>query len=165
MANGWLGKIWQRIRTTSRPDQLKRDLDDELAFHLDRRTDKNRAAGMDDTEARYAAHRQLGNVTNLKERTREVRILTSLESLWRDFAYAARGVRKKPGFTAVAIATLALGIGASPAIFSVIENVLIEPFPYPDANRFITVEIHDANNVDAAGRAEYSAPKFLDYIE
>jgi putative ABC transport system permease protein len=165
MATGWLGKILQRLRATSRPDRLNRDLDDEIAFHLAQRTDRNRAAGMDATEARYAAHRQLGNVTNLKERTREVRILTSLETLWRDFTYALRGLRKKPGFTAVAMATLALGIGSSTAVFSVIENVLIEPFAYPDANRFMTVEIHDANNVDAAGRAEYSAPEFLDYIE
>src|SRR5580693_5629406 len=165
VANGWLGKIWKRIRATSRPDQLNRDLDDELAFHLAKRANKNRAAGMDATGARYAAHRQLGNIANVKERTREVRILTALESLWRDFTYAARALRKKPGFTAVAIVTLALGIGASTAIFSVIENVLIEPFPYPGADRFMTVEIHDANNVDAAGRAEYSAPEFLDYIE
>ena len=160
MANGWLGKIWHRIRATSRPDALNRDLDDELAFHVAQRTDKNRDAGMDAAEARHAANRQLGNITNLKERTREVRILTSLESLWRDFTYALRALRKKPGFTAVAIATLALGIGSSTAIFSVIENVLIEPFPYPGADRFMTVEIHDANNVDAAGRAEYSSPNF-----
>src|ERR1700759_2220840 len=165
MAKSWLDKIWQQIGATSRPDQFKRDLDDEFAFHLAQRTAKNRAAGMDAAEARYAAHRQLGNVTNLKERTREVSIFTSIESLWRDFTYALRALRKKPGFTAVAIATLALGIGASTAIFSVIENVLIEPFPYPGANRFMTVEIHDAANVDAAGRAEYSSPEFLDYIE
>jgi hypothetical protein len=94
MATGWLGKILQRLRATSRPDRLNRDLDDEIAFHLAQRTDKNRGAGMDAAEARYAAHRQLGNVTSLKERTREVRILTSLETLWRDFTYALRGLRK-----------------------------------------------------------------------
>jgi putative ABC transport system permease protein len=165
MATGRLGKIWQRVRATIRPGSVDRELADELAFHVAKRAEKNRDAGMDEAEARYAAQRQLGNTALVKERTREVRIFTWLETLWRDLTYALRTLRKKPGFTAVAIATLALGIGSSTAIFSVIENVLIEPFAYPDANRFMTVEIHDATRSGDAGRAEYSAPEFLDYIE
>lgn len=158
-------QFWKRLRTFAHPDRLERELDDELAFHLAMREEKNRNAGMDTTEARYSARRQLGNTTLLKERTRAMRTFTSLETLWRDLTYALRTLRKKPGFALVAIATLALGIGASTAIFSVIENVLIEPFPYPDAKRFMTVEIHDATRSESPGRAEYSAPEFLDYVE
>jgi putative ABC transport system permease protein len=165
MPSGLWNEISQRLRSLARPKQLDRDLEDEFAFHMAMREEKNQAAGMDATEARYSARRQLGNATLLKERTRSMRTFTSLETLWRDFTFALRTLRKKPGFAAVAIATLALGIGASTAIFSVIENVLIEPFPYPDARRFMTVEIHDATRSGSPGRAEYSAPEFLDYIE
>ncbi len=145
--------------------QLERDLDDEVAFHLAMREQKNRATGLDADDARYAARRQFGNATILKERTRSVTTFVSLETLWRDFTYALRTLAKKPGFTAVAVVTLGLGIGASTAIFSVIENVLVAPFPYPDAKHFMTVEIHDAKRPEATGRAEYSAPEYLDYIE
>ena len=158
-------EIWQRLRSLVKPRQLDRDIEDEVAFHLAMRERKNRAEGMNEREAAYAARRKFGNATAVKERTREMRILTSLETLWRDFTYALRTLTKKPGFTAVAIVTLALGIGASTAIFSVIENVLLDPFPYPDAKRFMTVEIHDASRGESAGRAEYSAPEYLDYIE
>ena len=119
-------------------------MDDEVAFHLAMRTQKNVVEGLPPDESRYAARRQFGNPAILKERTREMWTFTSLETLWRDFTYALRTLRKKPGFTAVAVATLALGIGASTAIFSEIENILMEPFPYPDAQRMMTVEIHDA---------------------
>jgi putative ABC transport system permease protein len=158
-------QFWKRLRTFAHPARLERELDDELAFHLAMREEKNRNAGMDATEARYSARRRLGNTTLLKERTRAMRTFTSLETLWRDLTHALRTLRKKPSFALVAIATLALGIGASTAIFSVIENVLIEPFPYPDAKRFMTVEIHDATRSESPGRAEYSAPEFLDYVE
>jgi hypothetical protein len=86
-------------------------------------------------------------------------------SLWQDFRYAGRTLRKSPGFAVVAIVTLALGIGASTAIFSVIENVLMEPFPYPDAQRFVSVQIHDTEQNQPGGRGGYSGPEFLDYIE
>jgi putative ABC transport system permease protein len=162
---GWMNEIWQRVRTLARSKQVERDLENEVAFHLAMRTQDNRAAGLDAEEAGYAARRQFGNSTILKERTRELWTFASLDRLWRDFTYAFRTLAKKPGFAAVAVVTLGLGIGASTAIFSVIENVLVEPFPYPDAKRFMTVEIHDASRSESAGRAEYSAPEYLDYIE
>lgn len=86
-------------------------------------------------------------------------------STWQDLVYAGRNLRKSPGFAIVAIVTLALGIGASTAIFSVIENVMMEPFPYPDANRFMSVQIHDLDQNFPGGRGGYSGPEFLDYIQ
>jgi putative ABC transport system permease protein len=86
-------------------------------------------------------------------------------TLGQDTRYALRNLRKAPGFAAVAVITLALGIGASTAIFSVIENVLMEPFPYPDAQRFYSVQIHDAERSEPGGRGGFSGPEFLDYVE
>jgi putative ABC transport system permease protein len=85
-------------------------------------------------------------------------------SFWQDLHFAGRNLRKSPGFAIVAMVTLALGIGASTAIFSVIENVLMEPFPYPDAKHFVSVQIHDTEQKEFGGRAGYSGPEFLDYI-
>ncbi len=88
-----------------------------------------------------------------------------METLGQDVRYALRNLRKTPGFAAVAILTLALGIGASTAIFSVIENILMEPFPYPDAKRYMSVQIHDTEQNQRGGRAGFSGPEFLDYVE
>jgi putative ABC transport system permease protein len=84
-------------------------------------------------------------------------------SFWQDLHYAGRNLRKSPGFAIVAVVTLALGIGASSAIFSVIENVLMEPFPYPDAQHFVSIQIHDNERNEPGGRGGYSGPEFLDY--
>jgi hypothetical protein len=88
----------------------------------------------------------------------------SMFSFWQDLRYAGRNLRKIPGFALVAMITLALGIGASTAIFSVIENVLMEPFPYPDAQHFVSIQIHDSEQNRAGGRGGYSGPEFLDYV-
>jgi len=88
-----------------------------------------------------------------------------METLGQDIRYALRNLRKSPGFALVAIITLALGIGASTAIFSVIDNVLMEPFPYPGADRFMSVQIHDTEQNQPGGRAGFSGPEFLDYVE
>src|SRR5713101_4735957 len=88
-----------------------------------------------------------------------------METLAQDVRYALRNLRKTPGFAVVAILTLALGIGASTAIFSVIENILVEPFPYPDAQRYMSVQIQDTEQNQRGGRAGFSGPEFLDYVE
>jgi putative ABC transport system permease protein len=85
-------------------------------------------------------------------------------SFWQDLQYAGRNLRKSPGFAIVAMVTLALGIGASTAIFSVIENVLMEPFPYPDSQHFVSVQIHDTEQNRPGGRGGYSGPEYLDYV-
>jgi putative ABC transport system permease protein len=85
-------------------------------------------------------------------------------SFWQDVRYAVRNLRKGPGFAIVAVVTLALGIGASTAIFSVIENVLMEPFPYPDSQHFVNFQIHDAERNEPGGRGGYIGPEFIDYV-
>src|SRR6202789_2346455 len=86
-----------------------------------------------------------------------------METLAQDIRYALRTLRKAPAFALVAVLTLALGIGASTAIFSVMDNILMEPFPYPDSQRFMAVQIHDTESVEPGGRGDFSGPEFLDY--
>jgi predicted permease len=86
-------------------------------------------------------------------------------TMGQDVQYALRNLRKTPGFAVIAVLTLALGIGASTAIFSVIDNVMMEPFPYPDAQRFYSVFIHDSERSEPGGRPVFVGPEFLDYVE
>ena len=86
-------------------------------------------------------------------------------TLGQDLRYALRNLRNSPGFAVVAVLTLALGIGASTAIFSVVDNILMEPFPYRDAQRYMSVQIHDTERNEPGGRAGYSGPEYLDYVE
>ena len=88
-----------------------------------------------------------------------------MDSVRQDARFAVRTLAKSPGFAIVAVITLALGIGASTAIFSVINNILMQPFPYPDAQRFMSVQIHDTERNQPGGRAGFSGPEFLDYVE
>src|SRR3954452_4443879 len=82
--------------------------------------------------------------------------------LRQDVRYCLRGLRKQPGFVAMAILALGLGIGSATAIFSVVENVLLEPFPYRQADRIITVQVHDSKRTQPGGRGAYSTPEFVD---
>jgi hypothetical protein len=103
-----LRQIWLRTKALIRRQRLERDLDEEVAFHLAMREAKNREAGLHAQEPCYAARRQFGNTTQLKERTRDIWTFP-WESFWQDVRHAAGVLRKNPGFSAIAIATLALG--------------------------------------------------------
>jgi putative ABC transport system permease protein len=85
--------------------------------------------------------------------------------MWQDLRYGLRSIRNQPAFTALAVLTLALGIGAATTIFSVIQNVLLDPFPYKDANRVAAIRIHDSTNPQPFGRTALQTPEFLDYVE
>ena len=144
-----LRSMWLRIRALWTRRELDRDFSDELSFHLAQRTDKNRAAGMDATDARQAANRQFGNVSYVKERTRDVRILTSIENAWRDVRFGARMLLKEPGFTFIVILTLALGIGANTAIFSIINGFMLRPLPISDPHSVVYLAFpHDSIHFD-----------------
>src|SRR6185436_14637227 len=109
-------------------------------------------------EAASASRREIGNVTLAREDARGVWIAPWLDGLWQDVRYAARGLRHRPAFTAAAALTLALGIGANTAIFSVVEAVLIRPLPYPEAGRLVRIG-QSWNGVDPGA---VSPPNFLD---
>jgi putative ABC transport system permease protein len=119
--------------------RMDRELAEEIRQHLEWKTRQNMAAGMADGEARHAARRQLGNPARVEEESRENRGFPLLESLLQDVRYGLRGLRQAPGFTAVAAITLALSIGATTAIFSIVNTILVRPLPYKDSRRIANI--------------------------
>ena len=156
----WLSNLYRRVRALMRSETIHREIDEEMRFHIDMRTEENIRAGMSPEEARRDAERRFGRLTRVKEQGYEVRGGRWLETFWRDCRYGARSLRKSPGFTLVAVLTLALGIGATTAIFSVMNAVLLRPLPYPGADRLVYVGQKYRNGLASSGE-----PKFLFWRE
>jgi len=137
---------YHRVLNIVRPERLSRDLDREIEFHLAERTDELIAAGMAPEAAAREAKRRFGNRMLQKDRTRDVDIVVWLESLVADVRYALRGLRRSPAFTVVAVLSLALGIGANTAIFSLTNALLLRSLPVRDPGSLMQITFGEENS-------------------
>ena len=153
-----------RLYRVLRRDDAERDLGREIAAHIALHEEELRRRGMSPDEARAAARRAFGGVQQTKEIQREARSFVWPEDVRRDIAYGVRTLARTPGFTSVAIVTLALGIGAVTIIYSVVRNVVLAPFPYSRSDRLVNVVLNDASGRRVRG-PYFPAAEFLDYEE
>ncbi|MBY0506129.1 MAG: ABC transporter permease [Bryobacteraceae bacterium] len=133
----WLRQLRARVRSLFRRRAVEAELDDEWRFHLEQQIAENLAAGMTPHEARLAARRLLGDVEQRKEECRDMRQVRMWEDLWRDGHYALRTLARQPLFTGAAVLSLALGIGAACAVFSMVDGILLRPLDTPQPERVV----------------------------
>ena len=154
----WFKQLFSRPR-------LYNDLSEEIQAHLEQKIEELVASGMPRKEAAAVARREFGNLTLVQEDSRAVWQWPTVESFFADIRYAVRSLRRDLRFALIAISALALGIGASTVIFSIIYNGLLNPFPYKDANGISIFQIHDLDQAGVGGRGAFSVQEFLDYRE
>jgi putative ABC transport system permease protein len=154
-----LTDLWIRMRALFRRKSVEGELNDEVQFHFDQQVAKYIAAGTTRDEATRRARLEFGGFDQVKEECRDARGVHFLETLTQDIRYGLRMLRKSPGFTSVAVLTLALGIGPNTAIFSFVYGVLLAPLPYRDASHLVVVN----ETTPRVGNVSTSYPNFLDW--
>jgi predicted permease len=154
-----LSQLWRRLLFYARRDRFDRELEEEMRFHLEMKAQENAEAGMGPEEARYAARRQFGNQTLLREVSRDMWAIRSIETLVQDLRYGARILLKHPGFTFTAALTLALGIGVNAALFTVFDALMLKPLPVKDPDSLVSFSGIDRNG----GRRKLFS--YLDYLD
>ncbi len=147
-------KLRLRLRSLLRRRVVERELDDELRFHLDQLIEEEIAVGVAPSEARHSALRKLGGISQVQEACRDTRRVNLIDDLLRDLRYGARALRRNPGFAAVALLSIALGIGANTAIFSLVEALILRSLPVPDPQGLIQVQI----NINGTQSDSFSYP-------
>ncbi len=148
----WVSNIRFRIRAILRPDRMEKEMDEEMAFHLDMEVRKLMREGLDPAHAHREALRNFGEPMQQRERARDSWGVRWIQDLRSDARLTARRFRKDPGFSIVAILTVALGVGATTAIFTVVHGVLLKPLPYPDPDGLVALT-HNMPAIDV-----YQAP-------
>jgi putative ABC transport system permease protein len=160
----WLYIVPLRLRSLFRRRQVEQELDAEIRYHLERQIEEHIAKGMTPEEARYAALRALGGIERRKEECRDMRRVNYIDDLLRDLRYAGRNLRRNPGFAALSILIMALGIGANTAVFSVVNAVLLRPLSYRDPDRIVTLSSASKNReASTALSKQVSIPNFEDW--
>src|SRR5262249_55840895 len=131
--------LFLRLRALFTGTAADREIDDELRFHIDRQIESYKKAGLADAEAARRARLEFGGIEQVKEDVRDARRTAWFDDLRRDTVYAFRTFRRLPGFAAIALLIVALGIGATTVMFTIINSVLLRPLAYPEPDRLVTV--------------------------
>jgi hypothetical protein len=154
-------RLSTRLSSLFRRARYERELDTELAFHLDMLTQHHVRAGMTQTAARQAAMRTFGVVDRVKDDVRDTWLSRVAETIGQDVRYGLRSLKRNPGFALVVIATMALGVGANTAIFSVVNGVLLKPLPYKNGESLVV--LHQQQLLAGVENMSFSYQEILDY--